>query len=114
MERIKMMEINGKTYEVFGQYWETRYSWGHNAYLLIDGCEVARDKVRYYNRTWESYRFQSAGQCAVGRYLDSLKQRALDRYREATGRVRLSLDLKKKIWEQDAEVRAVGMVYAAL
>jgi hypothetical protein len=50
----------------------------------------------------------------VGRYLDSLKQRALDRYREATGRVRLSLDLKRQIWEQDAEVRAVGMVYAAL
>ena len=114
MERIYKNVLNGQEIEVFGQYWETRNSWGHNGILMIDGVEVARDRVRYYNRTWESYRFQTAGRCAVGRYLDSLKQRALDRYREATGRVRLSAELKAGIWKLDPEVQRLQLVYNAL
>lgn len=39
--------------------YETRYSWGHKAYLLIDGQQEAYTKYVYYNRTWESYTYQS-------------------------------------------------------
>lgn len=87
MERIKKIELDGITFEVFGQYWETRQSWGHNGYLLIDGHEVSRERIRYYDRTWEGYRFQSAGRGAVYNYIKQLKDAALNRYREATGRV---------------------------
>ena len=114
MERIKRIEANGKLYEVFGQYWETRNSWGHNGYLLIDGHEVSKNRVRYYNRTWEGYRFQTAGRGAVWAYIEELKRRALNRYREATGRARLSQSLKDGIYKLDPDIQAVQMVYDAL
>ena len=114
MERIKKVELNGITFEVFGQYWETRNSWGHNGYLLIDGHEVSKSRIRYYNRTWEGYRFQSAGRAAVWSYIEELQRRALDAYKMATGRARLSQSLKDGIFKQDAEIQAAEMVLAAL
>ena len=39
--------------------YETRYSWGHKAYLIINGSQEGYKKATYYNRTWESYTYQS-------------------------------------------------------
>lgn len=47
------------------EYYETRYSWGHKAWLFIDSREVAYKKATYYNRTWESYKYQSVCQSVV-------------------------------------------------
>ncbi|MBQ6097940.1 MAG: hypothetical protein IJK99_09355 [Bacteroidales bacterium] len=114
MERIRKIELDGITFEVFGQYWETRQSWGHNGYLLIDGHEVSRERIRYYNRTWEGYRFQSAGRGAVYNYIKQLKDAALNRYREATGRGPASESIKAGIFKQDDDIRRAELVLAAL
>lgn len=54
---------------VIANGWETRHSWGHRAEIL-DGCRVvARANIRYYNRTWESYRFQSVIHIALMGYV---------------------------------------------
>jgi len=37
----------------------TRYGFRHVARLLRDGQELAKDKCCYYNRSWESYEFES-------------------------------------------------------
>lgn len=39
--------------------YQTRYSWGHKAWLYRDGQEISYTKITYYNRTWESYEFES-------------------------------------------------------
>ena len=39
--------------------YETRNSWGHKAVLYLDGSEVTNARIKYYNRTWESYEYQS-------------------------------------------------------
>ena len=114
MERIFSKDINGANYEVFGQYWETRNAWGHNGILLMNGHEIARDRCRYYNRTWESYRFQTAGQCAVRKAMDELAAELYDEYRERTGRARLSQDIKAGILDASPEYRALREVLAAL
>lgn len=114
MERILTKEINGVNYEVFGQYWETRNAWGHIGILLMNGHEIARDRVRYYNRSWECYRFQTAGQCAVRKAMDETAAGLLDEYRERTGRVRLSKEIKAGILDASEEYRALSEVYAAL
>lgn len=38
---------------------KTRYGFRHLASLLRNGTEVAKYKACYYNRTWESYTFES-------------------------------------------------------
>lgn len=46
------LTVEAKTYE-------TRYSWGHKAWIYLDGEEIAHSKAVYHNRTWESYQFES-------------------------------------------------------
>ena len=57
-------------------YWETSNAWGHEVRLCKHGVEVGRARVRYYNRTWEAYTFQSAMYSAVENY----KQKEIERY----------------------------------
>lgn len=54
-------EINGVTFTFVCESWRTRTSWGHEVTLYKNNSfKVARVKIRYYNRTWESYMYQSA------------------------------------------------------
>lgn len=45
--------------------YETRYSWGHKAYLYVDERQEAYKKITYYNRTWEAYTYQTILSCIV-------------------------------------------------
>lgn len=45
--------------DIMAYGWETRYSWGHTAEVMVNFRTVVKAKYRYCNRTWEGYRFQS-------------------------------------------------------
>lgn len=78
VKTIKMAEIYGIAENadkpmgeltICANGWETRYSWGHTAEVWA-GCEkMATAKMRYYNRTWEEYRFQSVIHEALYKYV---------------------------------------------
>lgn len=54
-KKIDLIKVNAWTYA-------TRNSWGHkcNVYTEIDdNYDCAGSKIVYYNRTWETYTFQS-------------------------------------------------------
>lgn len=55
---MKIFTIN-KHLKAECEYYETRYSWGHKGWLYRDNHEIGYQKITYYNRTWESYEFQS-------------------------------------------------------
>lgn len=56
--------------EVWADFWETRYSWGHKAEVKDSNYRtLAAARIRYYNRTWESYRFQSVIHSALYNYV---------------------------------------------
>lgn len=59
--------------------YETRYSWGHKAWLFKDGYEIAYSKATYYNRTWERYQFESVIRSVVDK---ALKRDLSDQERE--------------------------------
>lgn len=58
-------KINDKL-AIGAEHYETRYSWGHKAHLYrVRTPEQSDDwltsvKIRYYNRTWERFTFESA------------------------------------------------------
>lgn len=54
MERI----INENT-KIFCRSFSTRSSWGHIAWCEYKGKVVEQVKVRYYNRTWERYQYET-------------------------------------------------------
>lgn len=89
MER-KLIKVNGNEYEFINNYWETRSSWGHESWLLINGREEKYNKVRYINRTWENYRFQS---CMLGILYELINEREeelKDQFKEQKGISRLT------------------------
>ena len=54
-------EINGVKFTLVCESWSTRNGWGHEVSVYKnDMLEVGRVKIRYYNRTWESYRYETA------------------------------------------------------
>jgi hypothetical protein len=57
-ETMKTFKIN-ESAEIQCLTYETRNSWGHVAKLIVNGTEVDRTKIRYYNRTWESFEYES-------------------------------------------------------
>lgn len=114
MTRIYSEMINGVNYEVFGQSWQTHQSWGHNAYILKNGEEIGRNRVRYYNRTWESYQYQTAGEGAVSNAKEELQREIFDTYRWRTGKTRIAAETKAELLAKSPEYQALCQVYEGL
>lgn len=53
-------EINGVKFTFVCESWGNRNEWGHEVTLYKNCVKIQTYKVRYYNRTWESYQYQSA------------------------------------------------------
>lgn len=67
-------EINGVKFSLICESWRTRNSWGHRVILYKnDTVKVGSIKIRYYNRTWEKYLFQSAIKCVIYNVIQEIK-----------------------------------------
>ena len=73
---VNLAEItNGKmmgTLQIKAEGWSTRYSWGHTAEIWANGELAASCRYRYYNRTWESYRFKSVLHGVISKYVEGV------------------------------------------
>lgn len=68
-------EINGVKFTLVCETWNTRNSWWHEVTLYKnDTFKVGRAKIRYYNRTWESYQYQSTIKNVIIDVLEKLKR----------------------------------------
>lgn len=73
---IRRKNINGNNWELVNEYWETSYSWGHKTKIIRNGYDYGTHRVRYYNRTWESYTYQT---CMLGA-IETIKEKELQRF----------------------------------
>ena len=48
--------------QITGEVYSNSRAWGHEVKAIYHGREVEKNRVRYYNRTWERYQFESAWQ----------------------------------------------------
>ena len=55
---MQIFKLDEKT-QVVCQSEGTRYGFRHLATLMVNGQEMEKNKCCYYNRTWESWQFQS-------------------------------------------------------
>lgn len=91
--------------------YETRYSWGHKAYLRINGYIEAYTKYVYYNRTWEAYTYQSI----LGGVLNKVSNKIVSkedkkRYQEMIKNDSFSQD--KDIFKGIAMVAKLGEIFS--
>lgn len=70
-------EINGVKFTLVCESWSTRNSWGHEVTLYKnDYAKIGRVKIRYYNRTWECYQYQTAIKSVIYNAIESIKAAA--------------------------------------
>lgn len=105
-----------KNYEIVAESWETRYSWGHTAKLFKE-CPngdirlVNKSKARYYNRTWESYQYQSVMRSVVYEEMQYIIDLTIDNYKYFNNVKRLTAAKKQAIID---EVKATDEDYITL
>lgn len=81
MEQYYFNDESLKDYSIICEYWETSRAWGHRAILMYKGMRIQEAKIRYYNRTWEVYRFQSCMRKVVNDYKEDKLQEFIDDYK---------------------------------
>lgn len=70
-------EINGVKFTFVCEFWKTRNSWGHKVTLYKnDTLLIGTAKVRYYNRTWERYQYQSVIKSVIFNAIEEIKAAA--------------------------------------
>ena len=62
-------------------YWNNSRAWGHEVRLMRGMDEVASARIRYYNRTWERFTFETTMLEAIDNYHQSELQRYIDNYK---------------------------------
>ena len=101
---IKRIECkNGREYNIVNETWETSRAWGHKSTLIAPWGEVESHKVRYYNRTWESYTYQTCMSGLINIILEDNLKSYITQYKEKNDITRLTSlqkDMIKAEWQQ--------------
>ena len=96
---IRRKNINGNNWELVNEYWETSYSWGHKTTIIRNGYDYGTYKVRYYNRTWECYTYQTCMYGAIEKTKEEELQRFIDSYKYKNNITRFKRGEKQKVIE---------------
>ena len=103
MEIKKIICKNGREYNIINEYWETSRAWGHKSTLIAPWGEVESHKVRYYNRTWERYTYESCMSGLINTILEDNLKSYITEYKEKNDITRLTSlqkDMIKAEWQE--------------
>lgn len=105
MEQITKT-IDGTVYRFICETRNTRNGFKHTAMLFEGDNHFYYEKAtcHYLNRTWESWRYQSACRECVYKVIENLKVNAIKRYKLLTGTKRLTQDAKEIIWNENEDI----------
>ena len=88
-------------FKIVATSYETRNSWGHKAYLVNDNNYTLNEyKIRYYNRTWECYQYQSVIKSVLDDYMTQLINDYINDYKDNNSITRLNHNLRAELTRQ--------------
>lgn len=91
-------------FSIVAYSYENSHNWGHKATLLHNGThELNKYKITYYNRTWETYRYQSVIKSVLSDYLDYLLNEYVDDYKADNNIKRLKKSIRDELVKQCKE-----------
>lgn len=103
MEIKKIICKSGREYNIVNEYWETSHSWGHKSTLIAPWGEVESRKVKYINRTWERYTYESCMSGLIETILEDNLKSYITQYKEKNDITRLTSlkkDMIKAEWQE--------------
>lgn len=113
----KELTINGTRYEFLLDARNTQYGFKHICELVINGYHAQTATAYYYNRTWESYRFQSVMRKAVYEELQYIEDNIKMQFMEENGYKRMSKNRQLAldcITEDNATIQELQTVLARI
>lgn len=88
-------------FKIVAYSYETSNSWGHKAELIKNNdYTLNKYKIRYYNRTWECYQYQSVIKSVLNDYMTQLIDDYINDYKDTNNIKRLSAQLKQQLTDQ--------------
>lgn len=108
MEIKKIICKSGREYSIVNETWETSRAWGHKSTLVAQWGEIESRKVRYYNRTWESYKYQSCMHGLLDSILENDFKNYITREKENNGIARLTKQKKAELeqkWSDNSYIQ---------
>ena len=108
MEIKKIKCKSGNEYNIVNEYWETSRAWGHKSTLIAPWGEVESRKVKYINRTWERYTYESCMSGLIDTILEDNLKSYITQYKEKNDITRLLADKKAEVikeWEQKEYIK---------
>ena len=103
MEIKKIICKSGNEYNIVNETWETSRAWGHKSTLIAPWGEVESRKVRYINRTWERYTYESCMSGLIETILEDNLKSYITQYKEKNDIARLTSlqkDMIKAEWQE--------------
>lgn len=97
---IRRKNINGNNWQLVNEYWETSYSWGHKTTVLRNNYDYGSHKVRYYNRTWERYTYESCMNGAINEIKEIELNDYIRRFKEKNNITRFKKGQKEQVIEE--------------
>lgn len=91
---------SGKEYHIVNEYWEKRNAWGHKSTLLVNGRDIGEYSVKYYNRTWEMYTYQTCMSLLINSIISSRQDYYITQFKADNGIIRFKKGQKEEIIAQ--------------
>lgn len=109
IDETRRIKIDGHEFAFFCYSWDTRDGFAHGVELYDwEKVEKLSEEKRYYlNRTWESYRFQSAIEDAVNRAVAHELGRMEGRYMAERGWKRMTKARREEVKNCGASERYI-------
>lgn len=94
--RIKKCK-SGNIWKLVNEGWSTSRAWGHRTVVIRNGYSYEDHKVRYYNRTWECYTYQTCMSGAIETIYQDELNRYIEDYKESNNIVRFKKGQKDEV-----------------
>ena len=107
---IRDMKVNDVNFRFVCESWSNSRGWGHRVVLFKNGIEINEAKIKYQNRTWECYVYQSCMEKAVRQLLEERKVDVIANYKRVNDLSRLSQKKKDEIIDNDEIVSTYRML----
>ena len=98
---VKDIKVRGTNFRFVCEGWSNSRAWGHRVVLLENGNEMTDVKIRYYNRTWENYAFQTTMLKAVRELQEWREKRIIEDYKYSHNVSRLTKEKKEELIKAD-------------
>ena len=88
---------SGNAWRFVNETWSNSNGWGHKTTVFKNAYEFEAHKVKYYNRTWEMYTYQSCMLNAVGTIYDDALYRFIENYKTKNDITRFKKGQKEQV-----------------